>query len=537
MIFHPLHNTLSRPGKFNNPFYYEPHPLCVIAAKELQGRLSSNELWRDEIAQGKMFGVLVVENKDGELGYLTAYSGQIGGRSDWDGFVPAVFDYLQPCGYFKTHEEEISDINEMVCKQTNAPSRIEAAHALDAIRKEANDAISSYKEKMAAAKKQRDDMRVTATAEQQTALIRESQFMKAELHRIKKHYSESLSERENALKTMDNHIERLKTERKQKSDALQNWLFSHFDMLDARGERRNLVHIFADTVQRVPPAGTGECCAPKLLQYAYLHAMRPVCMAEFWWGESPKTEIRHHLHYYPACQAKCKPILAHMLQGLDVEPNLLEAEDNRALEIVYEDEYLAVVFKPAGMLSVPGKSHRQSVGSIMCERCPEAEGPMIVHRLDMATSGLLIVAKTKRAHQLLQAQFNNRAIHKRYIAVLSSPCNEIPLHGTISLPMRADMMDRPRQIVDFEHGKQAITEYEILNINDGKTRIALYPKTGRTHQLRVHCAHKDGLNSPIVGDELYGNKSDRLYLHAEEIEFSHPITGERIKIKKPMDEE
>jgi tRNA pseudouridine32 synthase/23S rRNA pseudouridine746 synthase len=549
MIFYPLHTDIKPPGQFNNPFYYEPHPLCVMAAEDLQRRIAEKAEWRDEISLGKMFGVLVVKDEAGETGYLAAYSGQIGGRSDWDGFVPAVFDYLQPDGYFKTHEQEISDINAKVTELETSAEREKAIRELDDAKKEAENAIEDYRLHMAEAKKRRDELRGETSDEKQgesdetgnsdknpcgadrkdveAALIRESQFMKAELRRIKKRYAATVSEKEDALKVLDEDIAKLKAERKQKSDALQNWLFRHFDMLNARGERRNLISIFADTVQRVPPAGAGECCAPKLLQYAYLHNMRPLCMAEFWWGESPKAEIRHHLHYYPACQGKCKPILAHTLQGLDVEPNPLDAEDEKTLDIIYEDEYLAVVCKPAGMLSVPGKSQRQSVYSIMCERCPDADGPMIVHRLDMATSGLIIVAKTKRVHQLLQAQFKNHEIHKRYVALLSSPCGKVGERGTISLPLRADIMDRPRQMVDYEHGKAAITEYEILEIKDGKTLIALYPKTGRTHQLRVHCAHEDGLGTPIVGDELYGKKADRLYLHAEEIEFVHPITGRK----------
>lgn len=384
--------------------------------------------------------------------------------------------------------------------------------------------------------------------EEQASLIRESQYQKAEYKRLEKEWKKRLEELETEVRHFDIEIERLKTERKERSAALQRKLFEQFRMLNAQGEVKDLYTIFEQTVQKVPPAGAGECALPKLLQYAYLHQLKPLAMAEFWWGDSPKNEIRHHGYYYPSCKGKCEPILQHMLQGLEIDENPLlnPVHEEEELEIVFEDEWLLVVNKPAGMLSVPGKAEdRDSVYHRLKKKYPEATGPMIVHRLDMATSGLLLVAKTKKVHQDLQAQFANRSIKKRYVAVLDG----IVLSertGRIELPLCLNPLDRPRQIVSKEYGKEAITEYKIISesekiidesersINEPRkyTRIVFYPLTGRTHQLRVHAAHPEGLGCPILGDELYGKKADRLYLHAEYIEFRHPIYGDIFRIQK-----
>ena len=363
-----------------------------------------------------------------------------------------------------------------------------------------------------------------------TALIKESQFQKAEYKRLERRWQAQIEEANQALSAYEARIAAMKQERKQRSAALQQWLFNQYKVLNAKGERKPLTEIFAPTPQGTPPAGAGECAAPKLLQYAYLHHLRPRCMAEFWWGDSPKQEIRQHGNYYPACKGKCAPILAHMLQGLLVDPNPLHAAAHEAeeLEIVYEDEWLLVVNKPAGMLSVPGKEAVGSMASLLRSRYPEAEGPMIIHRLDMATSGLLLVAKRKEIHQQLQAQFHHRTIRKRYIALLEGTVASE--RGTLSLPLLPDFQDRPRQRVDHELGKPALTDYEVLSRQGGRTRIAFYPHTGRTHQLRVHAAHPEGLGCPIVGDTLYGHPADRLYLHAESLAFTHPATGQRMEI-------
>ena len=324
---------------------------------------------------------------------------------------------------------------------------------------------------------------------------------------------------------------------KQMSQDLQLWLFRQYKMLNARGEEKDLVDIWQDyhcsprirNRYPLPPGGTGDCCAPKLLQYAYQHRLKPVCMAEFWWGESPKSEIRHHGQFYPACRGKCKPVLTWMLQGLDVDPNPEKTGFPHLIpEIVYEDEVMAVLNKPAGMLSVPGKTTDYSVATWAQERWPDA---MIVHRLDMGTSGLIVVAKTKEAYLVLQEQFVKRSVKKRYIAIVDGIVEQP--RGRITLPLTYDPLNRPRQIVDYKKGKSAVTEYEVLETIGSKTLIALSPHTGRTHQLRMHCAHPDGLGCPIVGDELYGQKAERLCLHCDQITFAHPMTGERMHFELP----
>ncbi len=595
----------------NNPLDYEPHPLCIQACREVQEMLARREDWQEEIARGKMFGVLIVENvktdadkpergyqtadadkpergyqaaDDPKWGYLAAYSGQIGGRSDWEDFVPAVFDYLQPDGYFKTHEAEISYINQSISRLEKDERMKKARTLIRKLQEERKRTIAAYQEKMKEAKAKRDSRREAGNLSEaeEAEMIRESQFMKAELRRLKKSLSEKTA-LETEFEDYQENILRLKQLRKQLSDALQQWLFSQFRMLNQEGESKDLLEIFRDealkeypqaaiatsriaALKMVPPAGSGECCEPKLLQYAYQHGYKPLQMAMFWWGESPKEEIRHHLQFYPACNGKCKPILHWMLPpsvfespasaeygiGGQKEPFPKPAEMlYEQVETLYEDRELTVIHKPAGLLSVPGKDAAQpSVYALMRRKYPEATGPLIVHRLDMATSGLMIIAKTEFAYHRLQKEFLNHRVQKKYIAIISEkdisekkipekeiPKKEIPEKGTISLPLLPDYLNRPRQMVNHEQGKEAITEYEILERIDGShLRIALYPKTGRTHQLRVHCAHREGLNAPILGDPLYGNeKAARLHLHAEEITFEHPLTGKKMTIKRKAD--
>lgn len=429
---HTLHTDLPKPERFTYPFFYEPHPLCLLAAEEVK-----QEIRRINPKEGKMFGVLVVETVQQQLGFLAAYSGLLEGHNDWGYFVPPIFDAQQPNGYFKTREREI---------------------------------------------------------------------MASEEH-------------------------------KQMSQELQTWLFHQYQLLNARGETKDLVDVWQDyhcseRIRRkfpLPPGGTGDCCAPKLLQYAYKEGLKPICMAEFWWGESPKNLIRHHEQFYPACRGKCKPVLTWMMQGLDVDPSPEETNTSHlGAEIVYEDEAVVVVNKPSGMLSMPGRQETYSVATWAEERWP---GSMVAHRLDMSTSGIILVAKTEEAYHALQEQFTERVIKKKYFAIVEGiPKDE---HGIVKLPLSSDPMNRPCQIVDYEHGKQAITEYRILTTRQGHTLLALWPHTGRTHQLRMHCAHHEGLGCPILGDELYGRKAERLYLQAQAITFVHPVTNKRMHFELP----
>ena len=563
MIFHSIDQALLSgidiPERMNNPLDYQPHPLCIAVCKELQTYLSEREDWREEIDKGKMFGVLIVENAQPASGapkiaYLAAYSGQIGGRSDWDDFVPAVFDYLQPDGYFKTHEAEISGINQSIRKLEANTHMKEAKGLILQLQEERKHTIAAYQEKIKKAKAKRDARREAGSLnpEEEAEMVKESQFMKAELRRLKKSLSEKTS-LETEYEAYQADILSLKQLRKTLSDALQQWLFSQFRMQNHEGESKDLLEIFRDAALRdypqatiatsriaalkmVPPAGSGECCEPKLLQYAYSLGYKPLQMAMFWWGESPKEEIRHHLHFYPACNGKCKPILQWMLPASTFEPAAVDLSLYNKVETLYEDREIAVIHKPEGLLSVPGKDAAQpSVYALMRSKYPEATGPLIVHRLDMSTSGVMMIAKTEFAYHRLQKAFLNHQIQKKYVAIISGKV--IPEKGIISLPLMPDYLDRPRQIVDHELGKEAITEYEVLEpVDDSHLRIALYPKTGRTHQLRVHCAHQEGLNAPILGDPLYGNeKAARLHLHAEEITFEHPLTGKKMTITRKAD--
>ena len=447
---HPLTTDIPKPQRFTYPFCYEPHPLCLQAAAEVQQHIASHEAIRQDADHGKMFGVLVVESTEkgaakGEtLGFLAAYSGLLAGRNDWTYFVPPVYDAQQPDGHFKLTEREI-----------------------------------------------------VRTAQHAPLLSKEL------------------------------------------SQELQEWLFHQYQLLNARGEVKDLVDIWQSYYSRpklqrkfpYPPGGTGDCCAPKLLQYAYQQGLHPVCMAEFWWGAATKTELRQHLNFYPACRGKCKPILTWMLQGLDVDPDPeTQGFERMELPVIYEDDHIVVVNKPSGLLSSPGRLEEYSVETIMRQRYPEA---VIAHRLDMGTSGLLIVCKSLAVYRPMQEQFVRHEVRKKYLAQLeSAPTSPVPppSKGRITLPLRPDPMNRPRQVVDIEHGKRAVTDYELLDNN----MVALYPQTGRTHQLRIHCAHPDGLNRPIVGDELYGTKGPRLMLHAAEITFRHPITQQPMHFELPF---
>ena len=539
---HPLETDIASPQRFTCPFHYVPHPLCRMAADEVCRYLSTRNEWSEELAKGKMLGVLIVESHDGRRWFLAAYSGLLDGRNDHPYFVPPVFDAMQPNGYFKVHEAEITAINRLIDSLQQSPDYLNAKADSESISRQGQQEIEDYRKQMAAAKARRDSLRTSLSVNDVKAreeMVRESQFMKAELRRMKARIKDRQSEADALTRTFADRIEQLRHQRAMLSDNLQNWLFEQYDMLDANGMKRNLLSIFADTPQRIPPAGAGDCCAPKLLQYAYLHNLHPVCMAEFWWGQSPRREIRQHGTFYPACRGKCLPILTHMLQGLDVDPYEVEHGVTQPLTVVYEDSDLIVVDKPSGLKSVPGRSDYPSVLSILAAQHPQHKSLRLAHRLDMDTSGLLIIAKNKQTYLHLQRQFAAHTVKKRYVALLSGVFNGVP-SGIISLPLIADPLDRPYQKVDTENGKEAITEYQTMGIQDGHSRVCLFPKTGRTHQLRIHCAHSQGLAMPILGDRLYGTHEDwldgtnanRLYLHAEAITFIHPATGKEMTVER-----
>ena len=526
--------AMELPRQFTCPFCYEPHRLALMAVEQVQRYVASRADWADEMGAGKMLGVLVASDDEGRLGYLAAFSGNLAGSVHHDFFVPPVYDLLDPQGEFKLGEAQITAINHEVERLEHSPEwvRLQQREA-DAQRKIA-DEIGNFKALMALHKQQRDERRAAGnlTAGEQEELLNQSRFEKAELKRIRQRGEARLQEIRDEMDVFWCHINDLKSRRKAMSETLQERIFRLFVVSNARGEKRDLVEVFKP-LGTLPPAGAGECCAPRLLNYAYSNGLRPVCMAEFWWGASPVGEVRHHGHFYPACRSKCKPILDFMLQGLDVEDNPLEMpmEDKTPLDVVYDDRWLTVLNKPSGMLTVPGKALEDSLLTRYQTAFPEAHGPVVVHRLDQETSGLVVFAKDKATHKALQQQFENHTIKKRYVALLDGQV--VHDEGLIDLPLMPDVYDRPRQRVDHGQGKPAVTRYRVLERSGGMTRIALEPLTGRTHQLRVHCSHPQGLNCPIVGDRLYGTAATRLMLHAQSITLVHPATGREMTLETP----
>lgn len=544
-------STIKLPKKLNFPFYYDVHPLCEIAAKQVQYFLETNSELQHNFGLenntgllpiGKMFGVLIVE-KNGELGFLAAYSGKLANSNSVAFFVPPVFDMLTDNGYFLRKEEELNAINkeiEVLENNTDLKNLIKNRTDLEASSKQE---IDSFKQKIKINKQTRKQERILKKEilsideyqQFEADLIKQSLYDKHLLKESVGNFEAELNSIRKEISILTDQIEILKNLRKTKSNALQNWLFTNYTFLNAASEEKSLLDIFKTALHSQPPAGAGECCAPKLFQYAYKNNLKPIALAEFWWGQSPKSEVRKHKQFYPSCWGKCEPILSHMLQGLQVDENpfLKNPAKDKELEIIYDDPYLVVINKPAEFLSVPGIHISDSVYERIKHRYPQATGPLIVHRLDMSTSGLMVLAKNKDTHEHLQKQFIKRKVKKSYIALLDGLIETDS--GKIELPLRVDLDDRPRQIVCYEYGKMGITDFKVLSKTENSTRIQYFPITGRTHQLRVHSAHKSGLNAPIKGDDLYGTKSNRLHLHAHTLEFFHPITKKWVTFKVDPD--
>lgn len=539
---------IALPDKFDYPFYYQPHPLAIIAAKELQHYLETQKDWehnfglidgQEGILIGKMFGVLVVKNERGELGYICAVSGKLAGHNQHEKFVPPVFDILLEDGFYRKGEAIVSEINARI-------ERLEGDSEFVALKQEYKNALKQSVEEMrslkASNKTQREarhDKRkelegIYTGVEldvQLQMLDKQSIHESYQQKKLSKFWKEKIEVLESRMAQHKKEIEALKEERKARSAALQAEIFEQFYFFNKDLEKKSLGEIFKNTPDGKPIAGSGECAAPKLFQYAFSNSLEPIAMAEFWWGESPPSEIRVHGQYYPACRGKCEPILGHMLSGMDISENpmLKNPAEGKELRIFWEDDYIVVIDKPDEFLSVPGKNISDSVATRLRFLFPRATGPLVVHRLDMSTSGLLLAAKTEEAYKTLQRQFLKREVKKRYVALLEG---ELKVNeGVINLPLRVNLEDRPRQMVCYEHGKPAVTRFEVVEIKDGKTRVHFYPITGRTHQLRVHAAHPQGLSMPIIGDDLYGTRAERLYLHAEYLEFRHPITNEVVKLE------
>lgn len=534
---------ISLPEKFTFPFYYEPHELSTIASTELQTYLETQTDFehnfglqenQEGLVIGKMFGVLVCKNQEGKLGYLWAFSGKLAGVNHLPYFVPTIFDMLQENGFFRKEEEVLNAINRKIEILENSDKLQNKKNQLESTKKEATIDIQSQKDKIKKLKIERDEKRISFTnlslAEIEQLEVELSEESKKEsilLKKMTKYWNFQIENAQNQVNLLLDEINQHKDERRLKSSALQQKLFVEYSFLNQFGERKSIGEIFNNN----PPAGAGECAAPKLLHYAFENQLTPIAMAEFWWGQSPKSEIRKHKQFYPACKSKCEPILlSHMLKGLDMEANPFQENpaEGKEIEIIYEDEILAVLNKPAEFLSVPGKIISDSVYQRVKDLYPNATGPLIVHRLDMSTSGLMLIAKDEETYVKLQSQFIKRTIKKRYIALLDGVLKE--KDGFVDLPLRVDLDDRPRQLVCYEHGKPAQTKWERIEIRNNQTLVYFYPITGRTHQLRVHASHELGLKTPIVGDDLYGSKANRLHLHAESLTFEHPTNKKIITI-------
>ncbi|MCY4779184.1 pseudouridine synthase [Sphingobacterium sp. UT-1RO-CII-1] len=542
--FNTKTSSFEKPQQFTFPFSYEPHQLSIIAAQELQNYLETQTdfqhnfgLDKDKTqAIGKMFGVLVVEQKNGDLGYLAAYSGKLADSNEHAYFVPPIFNMLTKDSFFLIEEEEINALNRQLGQLENNLALKLLKQELISLEKESQLKLKEARLAMKKAKQERQQKREANINTLNTSnyellladLIKQSYRDQHEYDVLKTNYKTQLTTIAEKINSIEKQKEEVKLKRKHKSASLQRKLFDQYYFLNARGEKKSVLAVFDDFNQILPPAGAGECAAPKLLQYAYQKDLKPLAIAEFWWGSSPSSEIRKHKHFYPACKNKCEPILGHMLQGLDIEPNplLQNIAIDTELEIIYQDQDIIVVNKPIELLSVPGINIQDSVYTRVLDLFPNITGPVIVHRLDMSTSGILVLARNKEAHKNIQAQFMQQTVVKRYTALLDGLIASTD--GTIELPIRVDLDDRPRQLVCYEHGKPAKTTYKVVDVKDSKTRIHFFPHTGRTHQLRVHAAHKLGLNTAIVGDDLYGKKADRLHLHAGYLEFTHPGTKKQI---------
>lgn len=540
-------NGIALPERFTFPFYYEPHPLTQIAASELQDYLETQTdldhnfgLIENQqgLVIGKMFGVLIVRDTNGKIGYLSAFSGKLAGTNQHPKFVPPVFDMLLENSFFLKEETILNHINKQIDILLSNPDYHKLKAELEQFTSQSENEISDFKTLVKAnkdkRKKDREVQKTLLTEAEYTLfesdLIKQSLRDKRELQVVLTRWKLLLDKTRSGIAYYEDQVETLKKERKEKSAALQQQLFEQYSFLNKDGKTKSLQAIFSETAFGKPPAAAGECATPKLLHYAFIQGYEPLAMAEFWWGTSPKSDIRKHKQFYPACTGKCQPILKHMLEGIPIDENplLINLGENTTLKIVYEDDSLIVVDKPAELLSVPGIQIQDSVYTRLKSRLLPVE-PLIIHRLDMATSGLLVVAKTKEAHKHIQRQFLKRTVIKRYTALLSNSVEQE--EGEIRLPLRVDLDNRPRQLVCYEFGKKAVTLWKVVQRNSDTTRVHFWPLTGRTHQLRMHAAHEMGLNAPIVGDDLYGTAANRLHLHAAYLEFIHPKTKETLRFE------
>ena len=539
LCFHPLELNSEKvhiPSSFNFPFNHVPNELSLIASSILKKELDSSPIQHDFDVQGKMFGVLMVKNTNGELGFLKAFSGKLDQNEYPEGYVPPIFDLHDKNSFFKKEEKKIDLLTEEILARENAAGYQKVKNALKEAEAELSVTIDRLKDYLKKSKTLRREARRLKKKELSSAAYEEfnqqlneqSKQEQISFKKEKKALQMNLELLREKFKKAEGLIEKKKKERKKFSAQIQAKIFEHYSFYNAKKEKKNLLSLFENTAFGTPPSGAGECCAPRLLQYAYSNDLFPVCFTEFWWGKSPESEIRIHQNHYPACRGTCGPILQHRLEGLEVDSDpLIPLEKISAVPVLYEDDLVIAVEKPANLLSVPGKEIEYSLASIVKKQFPTIQGPGLVHRLDYETSGIVLIGKTMDSYKALQKQFLSRTVQKKYVALLERPIDSDL--GEINLPLTLDTFNRPRQLVCFEKGKQALTKYRLINDKKG-TRVVFFPVTGRTHQLRVHAAHQKGLNSPILGDSLYGNSNDRLFLHAASLVFKHPQTNEIIEV-------
>ena len=540
--FSPIPTEDDLPRIFFSPFDNNPHPLAIKASNELQGFLTNQSHLNHDFTSpdgGKMFGVLVIKDKNNRIGYISAFSGMLAKSWALPEFIPPVFNQNEIESFLPEGEKQLALYSQKIETLTHYPEYKDLKIELSSLIQQREDDLRILNSTHLLNKQNRKSQRLTAdklSEIDQQALLKElsfeSQEDKREKNKIIEKWGNLIQNTKKLIQKYENQLVLLKNTRTELSRDLHQRVFSCYTLTNKLNEQKNVNGFFENSL---PPGGTGDCAAPKLLQYAHQHQLTPLAIAEFWWGSSPTEEIRHHGQFYPSCRGKCHPILPFMLKGINVQEWKVpesSSEKITELDIIFEDEVLLVINKPCGLLSIPGKETEDSVFTRIKKRYPKATGPLLVHRLDLDTSGLLLIAKNSDVHKKLQQQFIQRTIKKRYIAILSRPLNQTIKHtGVIELPLRVDLDDRPRQIVCYEHGKQAKTHWELINRESETTRIYLYPETGRTHQLRVHMAHSTGLNTPILGDRLYGKATDRLYLHAEKLSFIHPVTQVNTEIR------
>ncbi|PQJ62875.1 RluA family pseudouridine synthase [Photobacterium angustum] len=545
-LFTPFRSSIEAialPERFTYPFCYKPHPLSVLAAQELQQHLKTQTEWQhdfgldrlnedsDNHAIGNMFGVLVVQSEQGNIGYLSAFSGTIAGQTQLPHFVPPVFDALNTDPEIQAIKRALTALESDIESIASSPQFIALQQQYTQAKTQAEQESEAFRLQMIEQRKQRKLQRKAAEQSDDEnvktevfhRLARESAYDKHQQKALRQQWQQTLQSLSEQLEADTTALAELKAKQSKLAAQLEQTIHRQYRFVDQFGEYKDLNQLFDE-----PLRGAGDCAIVKLLQYAFNHQLTPLAMANFWWGKSPAPQMLKHAYFYEASKNKCAPILAHMLSGIEIDENPLEQNpaEGKELSIVYQDDAMVIVNKPAEFLSVPGKTITDSVYSRMQAMFPNSDSPLIVHRLDMSTSGLMVIALTKDAHKALQKQFIERTVEKRYVALLEG--NSESDNGLIDFPMRVDLDDRPRQIVCYQYGKPAQTTWELLERKNGRTKVYYYPKTGRTHQLRVHSAHVKGMNMPIVGDDLYGQKGDRLCLHAQYLAFNHPTTSERM---------